>query len=98
MAGAPREIGRKARDEILLREIIDFNLSAVAECTCCGHKKLLDDGLLEDLVQKRGRECRVAEFASVLRCIWCKRFEAEVIFRTGDYSNDWWPRPYNRRN
>lgn len=99
MAGAPREIGQKARDDVLLREVIDFNLSAVAECTRCGHKKLLDDNILEGLRMKYGREFRMIDLTSLLKCAKCRRFEAEILFRTGDYSNDWWPRrPYNRRN
>ncbi|QIG50844.1 hypothetical protein G5V57_25785 [Nordella sp. HKS 07] len=99
MVGVPRSIGPKARDNVLLREVIDFNLSAVAECTRCGHKKLLDDDILERLRQTHGREFRMADLTKILKCVKCQRFEAEILFRTGDYSNDWWPRrPFNRRN
>ena len=99
MGRAPSEIGRKARDDVLLREVIDFHLNAVAECTCCGHKKLLDDEVLEGLSRKHGGELRMGELAKILKCVKCRRFEGEIIFRTGEFSNDWWPRrPYNRRN
>ncbi len=34
-----------------------------------------------------------------LRCEKCRRKDAEILFRTGERSDDWWPRkPYNRRN
>ena len=99
MIGVPRGVGDKARDEILLKEVALFHLSMVAECCCCGHKRLIETDTVLDLIERYGGTATMKHLAPKLRCAKCNRKEAEILFRTGDRSDDWWPRkPYNRRN
>ena len=99
MVGSPHGVGNKARDQILLEEVALYRLNLVAECTRCGHKRLIDSEDVLDLIDRYGSGMAMKHLAPVLKCEKCKRKEAEILFRTGDRSDDWWPRkPYNRRN
>jgi hypothetical protein len=99
MTGFPRGVGEKARDDILLKEIALFHLNMVAECCCCGHKRLIETEGVLDLIERYGEMTTLKYLTPKLRCLKCNRKEAEVLFRTGDRSDDWWPRkPSNRRN
>src|SRR5262245_25915681 len=95
----PRGIGDKASDEILLKEVALFHLSMVAECCRCGHKRLIETDTVLELIERYGSATTMKCLSPKLRCEKCNRREAEILFRTGNRSDDWWPRkPYNRRN
>jgi hypothetical protein len=99
MMNVPRGIGDKARDRILLKEVALFHLSMVAECCSCGHKRLIETDTVLDLIERYGEATTMKRLAPRLRCEKCRRKDAEILFRTGERSDDWWPRkPYNRRN
>jgi ribosomal protein L44E len=99
MIGIPRGVGNKARDHISLKEVALFHLTLVAECTCCGHKRLMDTGRVLDLVERFGDDMTMKRLAAKLRCDLCKRKRAEILFRTGDRPDDWWPRiPQEQRH
>ena len=99
MIGAPRGVGSKARDHVLLKEVAFFHLSMVAECCRCGHKRLIDTDAVLDLIERYGAGTTMKRLMPILKCEKCNRKEAEILFRTGDRSDDWWPRkPYNRRD
>jgi hypothetical protein len=99
MFGSPRGVGNKVRDEVLLKDVALFHLNMVAECCCCGHKRLIETDAVLDLIERYGKGTTMKRLAQKLKCEKCHRKEAEILFRTGDRSDDWWPRkPYNRRN
>lgn len=99
MIGAPRGVGNKTRDNVLLKDVALFHLNMVAECCCCGHKRLIETDAVLDLIERYGKGMTMKRLAQILKCEKCRRKEAEILFRTGDRSDDWWPRkPYNRRN
>lgn len=88
-----------ARDEVKLEQVRQFQLNMVLECLGCGHKRLMDP---EALLRKLPPETTMKQVAKLARCKnrGCRgNYGAEVLFRTGDYKDDWWPRtPANRRN
>ena len=95
----PPGVGPKARDKILLKEVALFHLSMVAECCSCGHKRLIETDAILELIERYGDTTTMKRLAPKLRCEKCHCKQAEILFRTGDRSDDWWPRkPYNRRN
>lgn len=99
MIGAPRGVGNKTRDNVLLKDVALFHLDMVAECCCCGHKRLIETDAVLDLIERYGKGMTMKRLAQILKCEKCRRKEAEILFRTGDRSDDWWPRkPYNRSN
>ena len=99
MVGAPRGIHDKARDQVLLKEVALFHLNMVAECNRCGHKRLIATDAVLDLIERHGSGMTMKRLAAMLKCEECKRKEAEILFRTGDRPDDWWPRkPHDRRN
>lgn len=80
------------RDEVTLGEVHQFNLCLVLECQGCGHKRLMD---VEGLLKKWPPSTTMKQIAARARCKnrGCRgRSGAEVLFRTGDYKDDWWPR------
>lgn len=99
MIGSPRGIGNKARDEVLLEEVALYRLNLVAECCRCGHRRLIDTNKVLDLIDRYGSGVTMKRLAPMLTCEKCRRREAEILFRTGDRLEDWWPRkPASRRN
>lgn len=81
-----------ARDEVTLAEVKQFNLNMVLECLGCGHKRLMDAG---KLLKRWPPETTMKKLAKRARCKnrGCRgRSGAEVLFRVGDRSEDWWPR------
>lgn len=99
MIGAPRGVGNKARDLISLQEVALFHLNLVAECTSCGHKRLIGTDLVLDLIERHGGDMTMRRLAPRLKCDGCKRKKAEILFRTGDRPDDWWPRkPQEQRH
>lgn len=87
-----------ARDEVTLAQVQQFNLNMVLECVGCGHKRLMD---VHQLLKKWAPETTMKQIACAARCKHrsCRGiYRAEVLFRTGDYKDDWWPRtPMHRR-
>jgi hypothetical protein len=97
MAGRPFGVS-SARDEVTLAQVDMLNLNMVLECLGCGHKRLMDAKVL---LKKFAPETTMKQIAKAAKCKnrGCRgRSGAEVLFRTGDYSDDWWPRtPLVRR-
>jgi hypothetical protein len=82
-----------ARDAVTLAEVQQFNLNMVLECVGCAHKRLMD---AHELLKKWPPETTMRQIACAARCKHrsCRGiYRAEVIFRTGSYKDDWWPRP-----
>src|SRR5262245_30580172 len=99
MVGSPRGIDNKARDEVLLKDVALFHLNMVAECRSCGHKPLIATDAVLDLIERHGSGMTMKRLAAMLKCENCKRKEAEILFRTGDRADDWWPRkPHEQRH
>jgi ribosomal protein L44E len=99
MIGAPRGVGNKARDSVSLKEVALFHLNLVAECTNCGHKRLIGTNLVLDLIERYGADMTMQRLAPKLKCDRCQRKKAEILFRTGDRRDDWWPRrPQEQRH
>jgi len=86
-----------ARDEVTLAQVQLFRLNMVLECLGCGHKRLMDP---DELLKKWPPETTMKQIATHARCKnrGCRdNYGAEVLFRTGDFPEDWWPRaPANR--
>ena len=99
MVGSPRGIVNKARDQVVLKEVALYHLNIVAECSRCGHKRLIATDAVLDLIERHGSGMTMKRLAAMLKCEECNRREAEILFRTGDRPDDWWPRrPHDRRN
>jgi hypothetical protein len=99
MVGSPRGIDNKARDQVVLKEVALYHLNMVAECVRCGHKRLIDTNAVLDLIERHGSGMTMKRLAAMLKCEKCNRREAEILFRTGDRRDDWWPRkPHDRRD
>lgn len=83
MAGRPFGVS-SARDEVTLAQVEMLNLNMVLEC-----------------LGKFPPETTMKQIAKAAKCKnrGCRgNSGAEVLFRTGDYSDDWWPRtPLVRR-
>lgn len=83
---------RSARDEITLAQVKLYRLNMVLECQWCGHKRMMD---VEALLKTWPPETTMMRIARRARCKnqGCPgRSGAEVLFRTGNYTDDWWPR------
>jgi len=94
---APRGI-TGARDEVTLAQVKHFKLNLVLECLCCGHKRLMD---VEALLLRLPPQTTMQQLQKRARCSFrgCRGGHgAEALFRTGERSDDWWPRlPAHRR-
>lgn len=97
MAGRPFGVST-ARDEVTLAQVEMLNLNMVLECLGCGHKRLME---VRTLLKTRPPETTMKQIAKKARCKnrGCRGTSgAEVLFRTGDFPEDWWPRtPLVRR-
>lgn len=81
-----------ARDGVTLAQVEQFRLNMVLECVGCAHKRLMD---VRELLKKWPPETTMSQIACAARCKnrSCRgNYRAEVLFRTGHYPDDWWPR------
>jgi hypothetical protein len=94
MASSPSGVRTKyARSkDVTLAQVQRFNLNMVLECQGCGHKRLMD---ADELLKAWPPETTMKRIAARARCKnrGCRGLSgAEVLFRTGEYKDDWWPR------
>lgn len=94
MAANPSGVGTKSArcNEVTLAQVQRFNLNMVLECQGCGHKRLMDANVL---LKTWPPETTTKQIASHARCKnrGCRGLSGvEVLFRTGNYKDDWWPR------
>ncbi|MFZ5675653.1 MAG: hypothetical protein ACOZAM_22060 [Pseudomonadota bacterium] len=75
-----------------LAQVKLLNLNMVLECLGCAHKRLMN---VDELLKKWPAETTMKQIACAARCKnrGCRGiYRAEVLFRTGPYPDDWWPR------